>query len=282
MTTITQVLQDSINSLTPVSDTPSLDAQNLLANIMGKSRSWVLAHPEAYLSSRELNSYQRYTSAVVEGIPLPYVLEKWEFFGLKFHITPDTLIPRPETEMIVEKAIQWLSINPGHIWGADVGTGSGCIAVTLAKNVPDLSIIATDISYPALNVARSNAHLHSVADRIYYLQADLIPQFSRPLKLICANLPYIPTNTLKELEIFGKEPQIALDGGEDGLALLTRFLNQAPHWIAPGGLILLEIDASQGSQVVDLALKSFPMAVVEVQRDLAGLDRLLVIEIPQD
>jgi release factor glutamine methyltransferase len=100
--------------------------------------------------------------------------------------------------------------------------------------------------------------------------------------LICANLPYIPTNTLKELEIYGKEPRLALDGGKDGLSLICKFLNRAPYSIAPGGLILLEIEANQGSQVVDLARESFPRAAIEVQSDLAGSDRLLVIQVPKD
>jgi release factor glutamine methyltransferase len=282
LTTIFKILQESIKNLTPVSDTPSLDAQNLLANMLGKSRSWVLAHPEANLSSQEVNTYQRNTSSIVSGIPLPYVLGHWEFFGLEIQITPDTLIPRPETELLVEKAMHWLSLIPGHCWGADVGTGSGCIAVALAKYAINLSIIASDISYPALYVARSNAIHHKLDDCVHFLQADLIPQFTIPLNLICANLPYIPTNTLKELEIYGKEPRLALDGGKDGLSLICKFLNRAPYSIAPGGLILLEIEANQGSQVVDLARESFPRAAIEVQSDLAGSDRLLVIQVPKD
>lgn len=282
MTTISQVLQESIRTLTPVSETPLLDAQNLLANIIGKSRSWVLAHPEADLSSQEVDSYHRDAAAIAEGMPLPYLLERWEFFGLEFLVTPDTLIPRPETELMVETAIQWVTSISAHTWVADVGTGSGCIAVALAKQAHNLTVIATDVSYPALIVALSNAQHHKVDDRIHFLQADLIPQITIPINLICANLPYIPTDKLKKLGIFGKEPQLALDGGEDGLALIGRMLYQAPYLIAPGGLILLEIEASQGSQAVDLALRSFPMAKVDVQRDLAGYDRLLIIQVPKE
>lgn len=282
MTTVSRVLQVSIKTLTPVSETPLLDAQYLLAHIMGKSRSWVLAHPEAYLSPQEVESYQRDTTAIAEGIPLPYVLEHWEFFGMDFQITPDTLIPRPETEMMVESAIQWAKSFPGHIWAADIGTGSGCISVALAKHTNNLSIVATDLSYPALNVALSNARHHNVDERIHFLQADLIPQITIPINLICANLPYIPSNKLKNLGVFGKEPQLALDGGEDGLVSIGRFLKQASLLIAPAGMILLEIEASQGSRVIDLALGSFPMAKVDIQRDLAGYDRLLIIQVPED
>lgn len=282
MTTISQVLQESIGTLSTISETPSLDAQNLLANVMGKSRSWVLAHPEANLSSKEVGSYQRNTTAIAEGLPLPYVLKYWEFFGLEFRVTPDTLIPRPETELMVEEAIRWLRHNPGHKWGADVGTGSGCVAVAVARHADNLSLIGTDVSFRALTVASTNARHHHLKHRIHLLQADLVPQIGLPLNLICANLPYIPTSTLMELEVFGKEPRLALDGGDDGLALISRLLEQAPDLIAPGGLILLEINASQGIQVSELALRSFPMANVEIKPDLAGLDRLLSIQIPPD
>lgn len=282
MITISQLLQESIGTLSTVSDTPSLDAQNLLATVMGKSRSWVLAHPEANLTSNQVDAYHQNTTAIVGGMPLPYVLEYWEFFGLEFHVTPDTLIPRPETELMVEKAIHWLRQNPGPNWGADVGTGSGCVAVAIANHANNISFIGTDISFQALDVASKNALHHKLEHRIHLLQTDLAPRTSLPMNLICANLPYIPTSTLKELEIFGREPRIALDGGEDGLALINRFLNQAPNLIAPGGLILIEIDPSQGSPVIELASRVFPTATVEVHQDLAGLDRLIAIQLSPD
>ncbi|MES0360725.1 MAG: HemK/PrmC family methyltransferase, partial [Anaerolineales bacterium] len=200
MTTITQILQESTETLAQVSETPALDVQTLLAHILGKPRSWLLTHPEDYLSSQALFTFQKDITLLVEGIPLPYVLGRWEFYGLEFIVTPDALIPRPETELLVEQALTWLSNKSNRRLGADLGTGSGCIAVALAKHVRDLSIIATDISAQALSVARSNTIQHQVSDRVHCLQADLFPPVDCQFDLICANLPYIPTGTLRTLK----------------------------------------------------------------------------------
>ena len=135
MNTITQILQESTETLAQVSETPALDVQTLLAHILGKPRSWLLTHPEDYLSSQALFTFQKDITLLVEGIPLPYVLGRWEFYGLEFIVTPDALIPRPETELLVEQALTWLSNKSNRRLGADLGTGSGCIAVTLAKHI---------------------------------------------------------------------------------------------------------------------------------------------------
>lgn len=279
MTTITQALQGNAETLAQVSETPALDAQTLLAHILGKPRTWLLTHPEENLSSQALSSFQKDINLLVEGNPLPYVLGRWEFYGLEFTITPDTLIPRPETEILVEQAITWLANKPDRRLGADLGTGSGCIAVALAKHVRDLSIIATDISAQALGVALSNTIQHQVNDRVHCLQADLFPPVDCQFDLICANLPYIPNGTLRTLEIFGKEPSLALDGGVDGLELISRFIIRAPELIAPGGLILFEIEASHGVQAESLARQIFPKAEVRMLLDLVGHNRLVAIQI---
>ena len=279
MNTITQILQESTETLAQVSETPALDVQTLLAHILGKPRSWLLTHPEDYLSSQALFTFQKDITLLVEGIPLPYVLGRWEFYGLEFIVTPDALIPRPETELLVEQALTWLSNKSNRRLGADLGTGSGCIAVALAKHVRDLSIIATDISAQALSVARSNTIQHQVSDRVHCLQADLFPPVDCQFDLICANLPYIPTGTLRTLKIYRKEPSLALEGGVDGLDLIRRFLNRAPALISPGGLILVEIEASQGLQAGSLAHQVFPNAEIRVLVDLAGHNRLVAIQI---
>jgi len=257
-----------------------LDAQTLMAHILGKPRTWLLTHPEENLSSQALSSFQKDINLLVEGNPLPYVLGRWEFFGLEFIVTPDTLIPRPETETFVEQAITWLSNKSDRRLGADLGTGSGCIAVALAKHVRGLSIIATDISAQALGVTRSNTIQHEVNDRVHCLQADLFPPVDCQFDLICANLPYIPTNTLHNLKVFNKEPKLALDGGNNGLEAISRLLKEAPRLIAPGGLILIEIEASQGVQVKANSHLAFPQAEVKVLPDLSGHNRLAVIQVP--
>jgi release factor glutamine methyltransferase len=256
-----------------------MDAQILLAHHLGKPHSWILTHPEKQLSYHVSSSFQKDINLLTEGVPLPYVLGQWEFYGLNFTITPDTLIPRPETELLVEQAITWLTDNPERRLVSDLGTGSGCIAVALVKHVHYLSIIASDISHQALSIARSNSIQHKVNDRIHCIQADLFPSVECKFDLICANLPYIPTGTLSTLEVYGREPSLALDGGENGLRLISSLLKEAPQMIAPGGLILFEIEASQGIQVQTLASQTFPSAEIDVLPDLSGHNRLVAIQL---
>ncbi len=265
-------------------DTPELDAQVLLAEITGKPRTWLLAHPKISLTKSQQIAVQQAISKIEDGLPLPYVLGHWEFFGLDFNISPNTLIPRPETELLVERAKTWLQAAPHRRTVADVGTGCGCIAVALAKHIPDLWVIATDISRTALKIARKNVRRHKVQDRVDLIQCDLLPPHYDPLAtqnhfdLICANLPYIPSNILLDLPIFGREPSLALDGGEDGLDQIRRLLAIAPDWLAPGGAIFLEIEASQGPAMLGLAYDMFSRAHISLEKDLSGRDRLVRIQ----
>jgi len=268
--------------LVSLSDTPALDAQVLLAQMTGKPRAWVLAHPEVELSRPQQAALEEALGRLESGEPLPYVLGHWEFFGLDFLVTPDVLIPRPETELLVATALAWLRAHADRRRSADIGAGCGCIAVALAVNVPDLRITATDISPKALKVAQRNAEKFNVANHITFIEADLLPPLPLspiPYSLICANLPYIPTATLRGLPLYGREPTLALDGGADGLALIRRLLAEAPRRLAPGGLILLEIEASQGTAVLSLAYDAFTEAHIGLQQDLSGHDRLIRIEL---
>ncbi len=271
------------------SDWPELDAQLVLAHVLDRPRTWILAHPETPLTAPQLASVEEAVSRLEAGEPLPYVLGHWEFFGLDFNVTPDVLIPRPETELLVEKAIAWLLLPERSRRVADVGTGSGAIAVTLAMHVPEVRILATDISPAALEVAKRNAEKFHVHHQIEFMECDLLPESKvegqksdlrlSTFDLICANLPYIPTATLKGLSVFGREPTLALDGGEDGLDLVRRLLDIAPPWLAPHGLILLEIEATQGIQALSLAYDKFEDAEIHLHQDLVGHDRLLEIQL---
>jgi len=274
------LLSDLADRLAPISDTSFLDASVLLAHILEKPRSWVLAHPELVLSEEQQMKLTDALMRLEKGEPFPYVLGHWEFFGMDFDITPDVLIPRPETELLVEKAIAWLQASPARRTVADIGTGSGAIAVSIAVNVPEAYILATDISLDALLVAQRNARKFSVEHRVKFVQCDLLPErfaIEQHLDLICANLPYIPSETLHKLPIYGREPTLALDGGEDGLKLFRRLLKLAPGWLAPHGLILLEIEATRGAQALSLAHDIFSEAEIHLHQDLTGLDRLLEI-----
>lgn len=279
----TSLLSDIATQLTPISDTPALDASVLIAHVINRPRTWVMAHPELNLTAEQQKNLDDSLMRLERGESFPYVLGHWEFFGLDFDITPDVLIPRPETELLVEKAIAWLQETPMRRTVADVGTGSGAIAVTIAVNVPNTRILATDISYTALEVAKKNAIKVEVNNQVDFVQCDLLPPHiteqptDRRFDLICANLPYIPTATLRKLPIFGREPTLALDGGEDGLELIRHLLNIAPEWLAPNGMILLEIESSRGIQALNLACDLFSEASIQLHQDLAGHDRLLEI-----
>ena len=280
---LAKFLEQTVSRLASVSDTPELDARVLLANILDKSRTWIEAHPETLLTRSQLATAKKAITRLEEGEPLPYVLGHWEFFGLDFEITPDVLIPRPETELLVERAIQWLNAAPERRTVADIGTGSGCIAVAIAKSIPDVKVIATDISLPALEIAYRNVRKHSLENHIAFVQCDLLPSYPYSLPtdlhfdLICANLPYIPTRTLQELSIYKREPTLALNGGADGLDIVRRLLRLVPEWLAPNGMILLEIESSQGMSAVSLAYDAFDSVEIHLHQDLAGHDRLVEI-----
>ncbi len=271
--------------LAPISDTPDLDASVLIAHVLNKPRTWILAHPELTLTAEQQKQLNDALKQLEEGEPFPYVLGHWEFFGLDFDVTPDVLIPRPETELLVEKAIIWLQESPVRRTIADIGTGSGAIAVSLAFNVPDAELLATDISPKALQVAKRNAEKHGAANRIEFIECDLLPTRSKiqhrksQIDLLCANLPYIPTKTLSQLPVFGREPTLALDGGADGLDLFRRLLNMAPEWLAPNALILLEIESTLGIQVLNLAYDMFDQVQIHLHQDLTGRDRLMEIRL---
>jgi release factor glutamine methyltransferase len=278
-------LHDQItNRLMGSSDTPALDASVLLAHILNKPRTWVMAHPELTLTSTQQVQLDESLRRLEKGEPFPYILGHWEFFGLELDITPDVLIPRPETELLVEKAIAWLQGSSVRRTVADVGTGSGAIAVAIAMNLRDARLLATDVSFAALRVAQRNARKFNL-DNIDFVQCNLLPPHSDPLAtefhfdLICANLPYIPTDTLRSLPIFQREPSLALDGGADGLEIIRELLKVAPEWLAPNGLILLEIEATRGIQALNLAYDLFSQAEIHLHQDFTGRDRLLEIRV---
>jgi release factor glutamine methyltransferase len=274
---------DVTAQLIPISDTPALDASVLIAHVIHRPRTWVMAHPKLVLTPEQQKELDDSLKRLERGESFPYVLGHWEFFGLDFEVTPDVLIPRPETELLVEKAIAWLQQSPLRRTIADVGTGSGAIAVSIAVNVPDTRFLATDISRKALEVAQKNAIKFGVINQIDFVQCDLLPSHIESLPtdlhfdLICANLPYIPTSTLYKLSIFGREPTLALDGGADGLDIIRRLLNIAPEWLALNGMLLLEIESTRGIQALNLARDRLSGASVHLHQDLAGQDRLLEI-----
>jgi release factor glutamine methyltransferase len=267
----------------------NLSLQVLLANVLGQTRAWVLAHPEAAIHPSRQAVLRQCLDRLREGVPLPYILGYWEFYGRQFEVNPAVLIPRPETELLVEFALQWLeermqrlSLRPaGRFVCADAGTGSGCIAVSLAANFPPLYCIAVDLSWTALQVARRNAELNHVADRVHFLHSDLLTACAGPFDLVCANLPYIPEEFARELPIARHEPMLAIQGGSDGLQFIRALLYDSPRWIAPGGLILLEMQYDQGEWISQIARTMFSQAKISILPDLSGLLRIVVIDLSE-
>jgi release factor glutamine methyltransferase len=280
--------------LAPHTETPGLDARVLFSHILGKPKTWLLAHPETQPTPQQAATLEAAAQRIENGEPLPYVLGNWEFYGLDFYVSPDVLIPRPETELLIDLALAQAAtratLEPG-LRLIDIGTGPGIIPITLATRLPKAEIHATDISPAALAIARKNAKKHGVGDRIKFYEADLfeargsniespIPNLQSLFSnfhLILSNPPYIPTSTLRELPIYGREPTLALDGGPDGLEIIQRLLGQSKRHLAPGGTLLLEFEYRQGAQVTALARENFPDADIHIHKDLAGHDRLLAV-----
>jgi release factor glutamine methyltransferase len=255
-----------------------LDGLVLLSWVSGLSKSRILAEPSPELTQDQKDLLQQSLLQLKNGIPLPYVLGKWEFFRLPFMLTPDVLIPRPETEGLVERALTWLRENPGKRSCLEIGTGSGCIAVALVANQPDLHITASDISGPTLGIARGNARLNGVETQIRFLEADLLEDIKEKFDLLIANLPYIPTEKLFALKVFQTEPRQALDGGSDGLSVIGELLKGAPAVLKPGARIILELDEGCGQAASELAQKLYPLSDISLEKDLSGLDRYLLIQ----
>lgn len=268
------VLRQAEVGLRASTDAPRLEAEVLLAHVLETSRAALLAHPERTLSSNQLSSYRAIVLHRAADYPLPYLTGHVEFYGLDFEVTPEVLIPRPETETLVDLA---LARRPAAI--VDVGTGSGCIAVALAVHLPEATVCAIDISPAALAVAQRNVERHGVADRVRLMVGNVLNPRPSPADLIVSNPPYIPTGDCASLQasVRDHEPSLALDGGPDGLSIIEPLMAQAPAVLRPGGALLIEIGAEQGEITSRLARTYFPQAQVRVHPDLAGRDRVLEV-----
>jgi release factor glutamine methyltransferase len=296
MATVDDMLREGVDRLrTSGSETPRLDAELLLANALGTDRTTVIAHPEKAVGDEPRATYEAHLARREAGEPVAYIRGFKEFYGLAFSVDSRALIPRPETELIVELAerevMGRLAAAPrpagsAPLRVADVGTGSGTIAVALAaalrrrQSLGDVEILGTDASEDALQLARENAVGHGVADRVRFVEVDLLPPVvSFPFDVIVANLPYVPSSAVDKLAIAASfEPRLALDGGPDGLAFIARLIARLADTLAPAGVALLEIGADQGDAVRELAARTRPGWRCSVERDLAGLPRVVRIE----
>ncbi len=278
----------------------TLAAELLLMHALGRDRTWIYAHPEEEISSVDAERYSAFIRRRAGGEPTQHLTGKQEFWGLEFEVTPDVLIPRPETELVIEVALDRLAvreIRTGRkqtltgegLQIADIGTGSGCIAIALAKELPGAAVVATDISAAALVVARRNAARHGFASRIHFLECNLLHAFAcSPLAtrqspllfdLIASNPPYIGRREAATLmrEVREHEPEVALYGGEEGYELYANLIAQAATHLKPGGILVLELGHNSLPAVRPL-LDSAQWANVAVTNDVCGIPRILAAE----
>ncbi len=261
--------------LAQASFTPDLDARILLEHLLEANHSYLVAHGDAQLTAAQEQQYRRLIERAQQKEPVPYLTGTAVFYGLDFLVTPAVLIPRQETEQVVERAIRWAKLKERpHI--VDVGTGSGCIAVSLAVHLAEAVVSAVDISVEALDIAQRNAGRH-VPDRIHFYAGSLLEPIVDRIDLIVANLPYVASHewTLVDDGVKWYEPTVALDGGPEGLDLIGDILQQSTAKLRPGGAIFLEIGWQQGLDVERLARIHYPDAAVEVIADYAGHDRIV-------
>jgi len=253
-----------------------LDAHVLLGEVLGVDRAYLIAHPEITLTPDHVERFARFMKRCAAGEPVAYILGRRAFYDRTFTITPAVLIPRPETELLLERALEWAGDRA--LTAVDVGTGSGALAVTLAAKRPEIAVHAVDISPTALHVARQNAQQQRV--KVTFYEGDLLkPLIARAIKpdLVMANLPYIASDELRDLPVSRYEPRLALDGGADGLVLIRRLLAQIPQAANTGALVLLEIGAGQGAAVLSLVRQGLAPKSAQLILDYAGLDRIIEV-----
>jgi len=291
--TIGGALADAIAKLSEAKvDAPKLVAQVLMAHALGLPRASIVSTPsQQLLQPYQLTAFRALVARCVNGEPMAYVVGHAEFYGLDFLTDRRALIPRPETEHLVEQALARIRAMPIpamttqtgslKIPIVDVGTGTGCVVISLATKLPTLRFLATDISSEALALAQVNAKRLGVSGRIQFLRGDLLAPVPMRVDGVVANLPYVTTAEWQQLprNVREYEPRAALDGGPDGLDLIRKLFSQAIQRVKPDGWLLLEIGATQGQAVMELARQIFPMAAINVRRDYAGLTRIVEIQL---
>jgi release factor glutamine methyltransferase len=261
-----------------------LAAELLLMHVLQRDRTWLYAHPEFELTPEDAAAYAHLIERRSEGVPTQYLTGRQEFWGLEFQVGPGVLIPRPETEHTIEVALERLGARRAEpLRIVDVGTGSGCIAIALARELPRAEIVATDISAAALDYAQRNAARHGVSNRIRFHKSDLLEvaieapnRAESPFDLIVSNPPYVGRNDAGSLprEVREHEPAEALFAGDDGLQIYPALIDEAARKLAPSGIVVLEIGYN-GAQYVGSLLSASQWTDLRVTRDLAGIERVI-------
>ncbi len=257
-------------------DNPRLEAEILVREAAGLSKERLLSHPELPLSPEARGQLEAFVARRARREPLPYILGHAEFYSLTLRVTPAAIVPRPETEILVEEAVRRAREISARLL-IDAGTGSGAIAVILARELPEARVVAVDVSVEALRLTRENAARHGVADRVVLVAGDLLSALTGEADGIVANLPYVESGVLSALqpEVRDFEPRGALDGGYDGLDVVRRFAAQLSSHLSRRGFAALEVGAGQAGEVAKL-LAAGGLRRTEVVRDYAGIERVVI------
>jgi release factor glutamine methyltransferase len=258
-------------------DSPRLSAQVLLAHVLNLPRLEMLLSIGDTVDAQSVMDMETLASRRISGEPVAYLVGSKEFYGFEFHVNPAVLIPRPETELMIDFLLATQDQN-GQKTVLDIGTGSGTIAVSCAKLFPYFDLVASDISFEALKIAKENARIHGVQDKIAFFQGHLIEALRiRRFDIILANLPYVPATSRSSLslEVLEHEPEIALFAGPDGLDCYRALATDLRNSVEPGAILLCEIDGSQGEAMQDIF--SFCAGGVRVVQDYSGHDRVVVV-----
>jgi release factor glutamine methyltransferase len=253
---------------------PAKDTEWLLRHVLGREKAWLLTHGDDEVEDESAQQYATLIKRRATGEPMQYIIGECEFFGMPFRVTPDVLIPRPETEHLVEKVVE-LAIGFSAPRVIDVGTGSGAIAIAIAKQLPQAQVTATDLSEGAIEVARENAARNGASVR--FLSGDLLaPVAEEKFEIIASNPPYVPSEekALLAVEVRDHEPEMALYGGADGLGIYRRLIPAAFAQLTDGGWLLLEMGFGQAERVKDL-MEQAGFREIEIVTDLQGIERIL-------
>jgi release factor glutamine methyltransferase len=263
---------------------PRSSAEVLLAHVLSQERLFLYLNYDRPMEPQELSAYRACIKRRLAGEPSQYITGTQEFWSLPLRLSPDVLIPRPETEILVEAAVDFVRhdlASEENFAILDLGTGSGAIAIALARELPGATIVAVDLSLPALQVARENAKLNQVEKQLHFVQGDMltgIPGASEKLDLVVSNPPYVSQAEFHQLprEILDYEPRHALDGGPDGLAAVRQIIAEAPVVLRRGGGLLLEMGDGQAETVSILVRESQKYKSFRILKDYRGIDRVLV------
>ena len=274
---IEEILKKEINNLKQNNiENSTLKAKILLANILNVKKEYLLIHSEEEIKQEDKIKYENCIKELIKGKPLQYITNKQEFMGLDFYVDENVLIPQPDTEILVEKTIEIAETTQKNKI-LDMCTGSGCIAISLAKKINNTQIIAVDISNNALNVANKNAINNNVENKIKFINSDMFNNIEEKFDIIVSNPPYIETETINKLEIeVQNEPHLALDGGIDGLKFYKTIANNAFKYLNENGYLLLEIGYNQQNSVTQLLQDIGKYKDIETVKDLGGNYRIVI------